>query len=112
MLALIALVLTIAPWHGKDLPTATAAAAKYKLTVTGTPGTIAHLRTSNVAHGWIAAFCNDRVCSPGRVDQPIPANGTVTLQFELIREVESAPHASGATIISGNDKIVVAPVSR
>ena len=111
--ALLAIVLAIAPWQGKDLPTATAAAAKYKLTVSGTPGTITHLRTSNVAAGWIAAFCNDRVCSPNRVDQTIPESGTVMLQFELIREEGTAPHASGATISSDDGaKITVVPVSR
>ena len=113
MVAILALVLAISPWTGKDLPAANSDAAKYRLTVRGTPGSTAHLHTSDVASGWIAAFCNGHVCAPNKLDQVIPASGNVALQFELIREDESAPHVSGATILADDGaKLSVDPVRR
>lgn len=103
MIALLGLVLSIAPWSGKDLPTSTSSAAKYRLTVAGTPGSTVHLRTSRVANGWIAAFCNNRICSPNAIEQSVPASGTLTLQFELIREETSAPHVTAAVIHADGD---------
>jgi hypothetical protein len=101
--------LALAPWSGKDLPTATAAAAKYRLTVVGTPGTTVHLKATGVAKGWIAAFCNTRVCSPDSVDEAIPSSGTAMLQFELIREEPSAPARTSAKIVSDDGGEVIVP---
>lgn len=113
MIALLALTMSLTPWTGANLPTATADAARYRLTISGKPGSVAHLRTRNVAEGWIAAFCNNRVCSPSQVTQAIPQSGRVVLQFELIRETETSPHKSGAIIESDNgSRIVVAPITR
>jgi hypothetical protein len=98
--------LLLQPWHGKDLPTASTAAAKYRLTIRDAAGTTIHLRTANVARGWIAAFCDSRVCSPGRVTETLPASGKIVLQFELIREDDGAPRTSGATILSDDGKPV------
>lgn len=112
MIAALALIVSIAPWNGGDLPTATSAAAKYRLTVAGTAQSVAHLRTAGVAPGWIAAFCNARICSPNAIDVTLPASGRTTLQFELIREDERAPRASGATILGGSKPVRVAPEGR
>jgi hypothetical protein len=113
MLSLILAAIGITPWSGSDLPTATQAAAKYRLTLSGTPGTTIHLNTSGVAQGWIAAFCDMRVCSPMKVSEVIPKSGSVVVQFELIRETEDAPHRSGATITgSDGSRLVVPQASR
>jgi len=113
MLILILATIGITPWSGGDLPTATQAAAKYRLTLSGVPGTTIHLNTSGVAQGWIAAFCDTRVCSPTKVSEVIPKSGSVVVQFELIRETDDAPHQSGA-VITGSDgsRLVVPRASR
>jgi hypothetical protein len=110
MISVLALAaLTLTPWRGSDLPTATQAAAKYRLTLTGTPGKTVHLSVTGVADGWIAAFCDNRVCSPTRVTETIPKSGQVVVQFELIRETDDAPHASGAVIRSDDGHAVTVP---
>jgi hypothetical protein len=111
MLALALSALTLTPWNGSDLPTATQAAAKYRLTITGDPGHTVHLHTKHVADGWIAAFCDMKVCSPSQVSETIPKSGQVVVQFELIRETDGAPHSSGATIVADDGRSVVVPVA-
>ncbi|HVA27533.1 MAG TPA: hypothetical protein VNF68_05100 [Candidatus Baltobacteraceae bacterium] len=107
VLAFAALMLT--PWSGSDLPTASQAAAKYRLSISGTPGKIVSLRATGVASGWIAAFCDSRVCSPTQVNERIPKSGRAIVQFELIRETNDAPHSSGAVIRSDDGRTVVVP---
>jgi|SRR5579863_10702754 len=109
MFAIALAALTLAPWNGGDLPTATQAAAKFRLTVSGRPGHTVHLHTSGVSQGWIAAFCDTKVCSPSQVSERIPASGKVIVQFELIRETDDAPHSSGATIVSSDGARIVVP---
>jgi hypothetical protein len=103
--------LSIHPWTGSDLQTTTSAAAKYRLEVTGKPEAVIHLQASGVASGWLAAFCTSRVCSPERVDVTIPASGQAVLQFELIRESDSAPKQSGATIRDDDGGSVSVPAA-
>ncbi len=105
----LAVTLLLAPWTGHALPTSTAAAAKYLLTVRGPPNQSVRLTTSGVATGWIAAFCNDRVCSPSSVSMTLSARGTTAIQFELIREDDGAAKTSGARIEAGGASIVVKP---
>ena len=118
MLTAIALTLAVAqtpthlaiePWTGKNLPTTTAAAEKYRLTVSAEPGSTVHLRATGVAKGWIGAFCNMRVCAPLNIDQVIPASGSAVIQFELIRESENGPKHTSATIISNDGESVSVP---
>jgi hypothetical protein len=109
MLLLMLASLGIAPWTGSDLPTATEAAAKYRLTVSGKPGDTVRLNATGVSSGWIGAFCDMRVCAPTQVAEKIPASGHVVVQFELIREGDDAPHASGAVIRSSEGSSVVVP---
>jgi hypothetical protein len=106
MLAFAVTTLLLAPWNGADLPTATRSAVKYQLTVKDAPGTTVHLRATHVQTGWIAAFCDNRVCSPGQVHEAIPASGTMVLQFELIREEDSAAARSDAVIESDTGQSV------
>jgi hypothetical protein len=95
---LLGVVLSIEPWTGPALPGAAVATASYRLEITGTPRAVVHLRASGVADGWLAAFCTSKYCSPNEVDLTLPASGRVLLQFELIRESDTAPKRSGATI--------------
>lgn len=90
--------LSIEPWTGSEYASAPAAAAKYRLEVTGAPNTTLHLRAIGVAQGWLAAFCTPKLCSPQRVDVTLPASGSAVLQFELIRESDGAAKRGGATI--------------
>lgn len=104
--AAAATTLTLVPWTGKDLPTATQAAAKYRLTISGQPGTTLHLKAKNIAGGWLAAFCTGKICSPMRTSVEVPKGGVVSLQFELIRQGDDAPKKSGATIVSDDGATV------
>lgn len=106
--------LIVSPWTGKSLPTAVAtAAAKSRLSVTGTPGATLTLSTKNVADGWLPAFCTPTVCAPVRVTVVLPASGTAIYQFELIRETQDARKRSGATIVTSDGASAVVPsVSR
>jgi hypothetical protein len=109
MLALLIATMGLTPWTGTDLPTATQAAAKYRLTITGKAGSRVRLNTSGVAKGWIAAFCDTRVCSPSQLTAVLPKSGSVVVQFELIRETDDAPHRSGAIISSSDGSRVIVP---
>lgn len=111
MLTFALTTLLLSPWKGSDLPTSTASAVKYQLTMKDAPGTTVHLRATHVAEGWIAAFCDHRVCSPDQVTETIPASGRVTLQFELIREEDSAPHSTRAVIEPEHGQPVSVPTS-
>jgi|GEM_PF-1035749 len=103
--------LSVQPWTGNDLQTTTSAAAKYRLEVSGKAHAVIHLQASGVAGGWLAAFCTSKVCSPERVDVAIPASGQAVLQFELIRESDSAPKQSGATIRDDGGASVSVPAA-
>lgn len=111
MLLFALTTLLLSPWRGADLPTATKSAVKYQLTIKDAPGTAVNLRATHVADGWIAAFCDNRVCSPRQVHETMPASGKVMLQFELIREEDSAARASGAVIESEAGQSVKVPVA-
>ncbi len=103
--------LSIQPWTGADLQTTSADAAKYRLEVTGQPNATIRLQASNVAAGWLAAFCTPKICSPQRYDVLLPRSGQVVLQFELIRESDTAPKQSGATITVGDGASVTVPAA-
>jgi hypothetical protein len=94
--------LSIQPWTGADFQITGADTAKYRLEVSGRPNATVRLQASRVASGWIAAFCTPKLCSPQRVEIQLPRSGEAVFQFELIRELDSAPQQSGATI-TGND---------
>lgn len=103
--------LAIAPWTGRDLVTTTTTAAKYRLVVSGKPNTTLHLQAKSVADGWLGAFCTSKVCSPQRADVNLPKSGQAVLQFELIREAESAPVKSGARVVSDDGAFVDVPAA-
>jgi hypothetical protein len=103
--------LSIQPWTGNDLQATTSAAAKYRLEVAGKPQSVIRLQASGVASGWLAAFCTSKICSPERVDVTIPASGQAVVQFELIRESDSAPKQSTATISENGGARVSVPAA-
>lgn len=101
--------LEIQPWNGKNFPTASQAAAKYRLIVTGKPNARVRLEATGVADGWLGAFCTPHVCAPGHVDVDLPKSGQAVYQFELIREGDSAPAKSGAHIVGNDGSFVDVP---
>jgi hypothetical protein len=103
--------LTIQPWTGNDFQVTSEIAAKYRLEVTGSPNATLRLRAVGVSTGWLAAFCTPRLCSPQRVDFRLPASGNAVFQFELIRESDSAPKHSGATITDDDGASVTVPAT-
>ena len=103
--------LEIQPWNGKDLPTATQSAARYRLVVTGKPNAHLRLEATGVADGWLGAFCTPEVCAPGHVNVDLPKSGQAVYQFELIREGDSAPATSGARIVGDDGSSVDVPVA-
>src|SRR5580658_4383167 len=103
--------LSVQPWTGSEFQTTSAATAKYRLKVTGTPDSVVHLQASGVANGWLAAFCTPKFCSPQRIEVAIPSSGESVLQFELIRESDTAPKRSGATISENGGASVSVPAA-
>ncbi len=101
--------LSIQPWTGADFQDTAVSAAKYRLEVTGKPNTTVHLQARGVANGWLAAFCTPKFCSPQRIDVALPHSGQAIFQFELIRESETAPKKSGATIAGNDGASVIVP---
>ena len=95
--------LSIAPWKGADPKNAIAGATKYRLTVAGEPGAHVHVRATGAAKGWVAAFCTDKVCSPDQTMLDLPASGQADIQFELVRDDETAPLKSGTVLIRTDD---------
>jgi hypothetical protein len=106
MISLMLSAMMISPWNGVVLPTVAQSAATYRLTVRGKPGATIRLTATRISSGWIAAFCDDRTCSPMHVEEKIPKSGEVVIAFELIRETGDAPHRSGA-VIKGSDRSYV-----
>jgi thiol-disulfide isomerase/thioredoxin len=76
--------LSIAPWTGADFPGSMASTMKYRLIVAKAPGAKIDLRASGLPKGWIASFCGDGLCSPGRVSLVLPESGVTTYEFQLV----------------------------
>jgi hypothetical protein len=103
--------LLIQPWTGTDFQTTSEQAARYRLQVSGKPNTTIRLQALRVAPGWLAAFCTPKLCAPARVDAELPSSGQVVFQFELIRESDTAPKESGATVFASDGAYVVVPAA-
>ncbi len=98
--------LTIAPWPGRDFPSASATAVKYRLDVVGKPDASIDLKASGIAPGWLGAFCTTKFCSPAHVEVTLPSSGEATIEFELVRESQDAARNSAATISSSDGAAV------
>ncbi len=98
MMLLAAVTLALGPWTGPSLPTATTAAAKYKLTVRGTAGKTVDLRAAGLPNGWIASFCTDKTCAPFHYSLQLDSRGKAVLEFQAIRTDDSAPSHATVTL--------------
>jgi cytochrome c biogenesis protein CcmG, thiol:disulfide interchange protein DsbE len=76
--------LSLAPWTGPDLPGSIASTLKYRLVMTGAPGSKVHLAASGLPKHWIGSFCTDRVCAPFRVSFVVPADGVKIIEFQVV----------------------------
>jgi len=76
--------LSLAPWTGPDLPGSVASTYKYRLVVTGAPGTHVALVEHGLPAHWIGSFCSDRVCQPFRTDVDVPAEGAKIVEFQVV----------------------------
>jgi thiol-disulfide isomerase/thioredoxin len=76
--------LSMVPWTGPDLPGSLASTIKYRLVVTGKPGTAIDLVTHGLPSRWIGSFCTDRVCAPFRVSLVVPAAGVKIVEFQVV----------------------------
>ncbi len=82
---------SLAPWTGADLPGSIASTIKYRLVIGGRPKRSVTLRATDLAKGWIASFCSDRVCAPLRTAVMIPSSGVKVVEFQLIKSDARAP---------------------
>lgn len=78
----LALVLAISP----------APHARYTVSVHGAPRRHVTLRAAGVPGGWVASFCNDRLCSPFSYDMNLDARGLGRIELQAVRTGDTAPH--------------------
>lgn len=81
----------LAPWTGADLPGSVASTIKYRLVVSGKADSTVKLRATDIAKGWIASFCSDRLCSPMQLALRLPESGVKIVEFQLIQSQKRAP---------------------
>ena len=78
------LSVSLAPWTGAELPGSIPGTIKYRLVVAGGGRANVTLRASNVPKSWVASFCSDKVCAPGRVNLALPDSGVKVVEFQLV----------------------------
>ena len=88
---ILAVLLTLSPWKGAPLPTATPGAKQVRLSVHGTAGARVALQASGLPQGWIASFCTPELCSPDRYVLQLDGRGSGSVEFQAIRIDDSAP---------------------
>jgi peroxiredoxin len=76
--------LSLAPWTGPDLPGSIASTYKYRLVVTGAPGSTIALTAGGLPKRWVGSFCTDRVCAPFRTSVVVPASGVKVVEFQVV----------------------------
>ena len=91
----------LAPWVGADLPGSAASTIRYRLVAVAPAGSAVSLDTKGLKPGWVASFCQDRICSPNRVAFTMPPDGVKTYEFQLIPPGPGA--APGRILIGAND---------
>jgi hypothetical protein len=90
MSMIVAVVLTLLPWHGASPKTVAPEAAKYNLAVRGAPSQTVQLSARVSSKDWIVAFCTPRLCSPWRYDLLLNRRGSGSILVEVIRDDPSA----------------------
>ena len=83
--------ISLAPWTGADLPGSIASTVKYRLVVSGKADSTVQLRATNIAKGWLASFCSDRLCSPMQLSLHLPESGVKIVELQLIQNRKRAP---------------------
>jgi len=76
--------LALANWTGANLPGSVLSTYRYRLVAVAPPGKSVTLTTRGLKSGWIASFCQDRLCSPGSVTFTMPPEGMKTYEFQLV----------------------------
>lgn len=104
MIPLALITLVLAPWRGPSLPTSSADAVKYKLTVRGNAEQRVRLRAGGLPKGWVASFCTETVCSPFRYSMELNDRGTGVVEFQAIRIDDSAPKHAKVTVTTEGAK--------
>ena len=108
-----AVVLTLLPWTGPSLPTVSAEAAKYRLTVSGAPLQEVRLQATGLPNGWVASFCTQTFCSPYHYTLKLDAKGRGEIEFQAIRlEPKTAKRARLLVIANGGARAEATPVFR
>lgn len=110
ILALVTLLLT--PWHGPSLPTATPAAAKYRLEVRGPAGGRVLLHAGGLPSGWVASFCTQDLCSPFSYRMQLDGRGEGQVEFQAVRTGDTAPESARVTITADGAKPISVRVRR
>jgi tetratricopeptide (TPR) repeat protein len=76
--------LALERWTGPSLPGSLPSRYRYRLIAVAKPGTNVSLGTKGLRGGWIASFCQDRLCSPNSVSFVMPSDGVKTYEFQLV----------------------------
>jgi len=95
------LSLSLAPWTGPELPGSVPDTLRYRLAVVGNTAKPVDVKAVDVPKGWIATFCTERVCTPGRVRIAIPASRVGVIELQLVPP-DSRNQAPKVRVI-GND---------
>ncbi len=78
------LSVSLAPWTGPPLPGSVPDTLRYRLAVVGKAAKEVDLKAADVPKGWIATFCTERVCTPGRVRISLPASRVGIIELQLV----------------------------
>jgi len=81
--------ISLAPWTGPDLPGSIASTQKFRLIVSGKPGSAVALVASGLPAHWIASFCTDRVCAPFRTSVTLPSAGAKIVELQIVPTTRS-----------------------
>ncbi len=82
--------IALTKWTGVDLPGSVASTYRYRLVTVAPPAKSVTLGTKLLKPGWIASFCQDRLCSPNTVTFTMPAQGVKTYEFQLVAPTPNA----------------------
>jgi peroxiredoxin/tetratricopeptide (TPR) repeat protein len=94
------LAISVTKWTGADLPGSVSSTYKYRLIVVTKGGQPVTLTAQNLAPGWVASFCADRLCSPGKVTFTPPESGVKTYEFQLVPPNPGAKPNDNIAVVS------------
>jgi tetratricopeptide (TPR) repeat protein len=94
------LAISVTKWTGADLPGSVSSTYKYRLIVVAKGGQPVTLTAQNLAPGWVASFCADRLCSPGKVTFTPPESGVKTYEFQLVPPNPGAKPNDNIAVVS------------